>query len=199
MAGRPTVPVAEPGASERTTDGSASRYRAALCSVARRAHVRLVGESRIFPKRRLLWLSVTQVRSGLNFLEKGRLQIRPLGGAMATQKLTTDIINAAIEGFEVQKQRIDAQIAELRQMLNGSAADVQPAASTKKKRRMSAAGRKAIAEAQRRRWAATKGEKATVASTVSKPKRKLSKAGRAAIVAALKKRWAEKKAAASKA
>jgi hypothetical protein len=88
--------------------------------------------------------------------------------------------------FKVQKQRIDAQIEELPQMLNGSVADVQPTAGTKTKRTMSAAGRKVIADAQRKRWAATKGE-TKVASKASKPKRKLSSAGRAAIVAALKK------------
>ena len=62
----------------------------------------------------------------------------------------------------------------------------------RKKHGMSAAGRKAVAEAQRRRWAAAKATKA--AKTTKKPKRKLSAAGRAAIVAALKKRWAAKKA-----
>ena len=64
---------------------------------------------------------------------------------------------------------------------------------------MSAAGRKATAEAQRKRWAAAKGAdasaKTALAKTAKKPKRKLSAAGRAAIVAALKKRWAAKKAA----
>jgi len=59
---------------------------------------------------------------------------------------------------------------------------------------MSAAGRKAIAEAQRKRWAAKK-ENPAAPKAAKKPKRKLSAAGRAAIVAALKKRWAAKKAA----
>ena len=66
---------------------------------------------------------------------------------------------------------------------------------------MSAAGRKAIAEAQRKRWAAAKGQAETKAPKVAKPvkkKRVLSAAGKAAIVAALKKRWAAKKAAAKK-
>ena len=64
---------------------------------------------------------------------------------------------------------------------------------------MSAAGRKAIAEAQRKRWAAAKKGVASVAPTkAAKPKRKLSAAGRANIVAALKKRWAAKRAAAKK-
>lgn len=62
-----------------------------------------------------------------------------------------------------------------------------------RKKRMSAAGRKAIAEAQRKRWAASRGEADAIPPR--KPKRKLSAAGRAAIVAALKKRWAAKKVA----
>jgi hypothetical protein len=58
---------------------------------------------------------------------------------------------------------------------------------------MSAAGRRAIAQAQRKRWAAVKGESAGP-KAAKKPKRQLSAAGRAAIVAALRKRWAAKKA-----
>ena len=112
---------------------------------------------------------------------------------MATPKLTDEIIDAAILGFEVQKRRINAQIAELQGMRSGhNAATVSP---TQSRRRMSAAGRKAIAEAQRKRWAAVRKDGAAPQSTPKKAKRKLSAAGRAAIVAALKKRWAAKKAA----
>jgi hypothetical protein len=109
-----------------------------------------------------------------------------MGGAMATQKLSTDVIQAAIEGFEVQKRRINEQIGELRQLLTGDTpAGAAPAGPKKKKRRMSAAGRKAIAEAQRKRWASTKKEAAP-----PKVKRKLSAAGRKAIADATRKRWA---------
>jgi hypothetical protein len=59
------------------------------------------------------------------------------------------------------------------------------------RRTMSAAARKRIGDAQRKRWEATKGGAKTA---TAKPKRRLSAAGRAAIVAALKKRWAAKKA-----
>jgi peptidoglycan hydrolase CwlO-like protein len=116
--------------------------------------------------------------------------------------LSKEIISAAIFGFEAQRRKLDEQIAELRGMLSGnnsSAATPSAEPKVRKKRAMSAAGRKAIAEAQRKRWAAAKGEEApakkTAAKTAKKPKRKLSAAGRAAIVAALKKRWAAKKAA----
>jgi len=59
---------------------------------------------------------------------------------------------------------------------------------------MSAAGRRAIAAGQRKRWAASE---AKTLEAPAKPKRKLSAAGKAAIVAALKKRWAAKRAEAA--
>jgi len=67
-------------------------------------------------------------------------------------------------------------------------------ASVCPRHKMSAAGRRAIAAAQRKRWAAFKESSATPQAP-KRAKRKLSPAGRAAIVAALKKRWAAKKAA----
>jgi len=118
-------------------------------------------------------------------------------------KLTPEIITAAILGFEEQKRHIDTQISELRAMLPGGPAEsaATPAPPTKRTRRkMSAAGRKAIAEAQRKRWAASrKASQPSVPEAAPKPKRKLSRAGRAAIVAATKKRWALKRVEAAKA
>src|SRR5215472_9437324 len=111
---------------------------------------------------------------------------------MPTQ-LTPQVINAAIEGFEGQKRRIDEQISELRAMLNGRQPTAAAAPQTTKRPTMSAAGRKRIAEAQRKRWAAVKGALEPAAPEPPKRKRRLSAAGRAAIVAALKKRWAEKR------
>jgi len=76
---------------------------------------------------------------------------------MPTRQLQQSILEAAILGFEAQKKRIDSQIAELRQMLSGepiptAARSRTPAKHTR--RSMSAAGRKAISEASKRRWAA---------------------------------------------
>jgi len=111
---------------------------------------------------------------------------------MPTHKLTPGIINAAIEGFESQKQRLDIQIAELRQSLTGTPRETAaPEARKGKRRKMSAAARKRIGDAQRKRWAASKGTSlATVSSEAPKRKRKLSAAGKRAIVEATKKRWA---------
>jgi hypothetical protein len=115
---------------------------------------------------------------------------------MAQPKLTKEIVKAAIEGFEVQKRRIDAQIAELRALGTDAEGESSSGAPRKKARRgrMSAAGRAAIAEAQRKRWAAKKV--APPSTTAPKKKHKLSAAGRKAIAEAQKKRWAMKKATA---
>src|SRR5438067_5128613 len=116
---------------------------------------------------------------------------------MANPKLTKAIIEAAIHGFEEQKREIDAQITELRAMLMGETNEHAGTAVRRPRRKRSAAARKAMAEAQRRRWAAVRAN-STAPKTRKKSKRKLSAEGRAAIVAALKKRWAAKKAAANK-
>jgi hypothetical protein len=116
--------------------------------------------------------------------------------------LTKEIIEAAIAGFEGQKQRLDEQIAELRGMLNGDRASssVEPKPVTTR-RKFSATALKRMREAQQRRWAKVRGESAPAAKDApkTKPKRKISAAGRKAIAEAQKKRWAAKKAAAKKA
>jgi hypothetical protein len=50
---------------------------------------------------------------------------------MLTRQLTAEILDAAIEGFEARKVRIDEQIAQVRQLLNGD----QPAATTSEPQR----------------------------------------------------------------
>jgi hypothetical protein len=117
------------------------------------------------------------------------------GESKTMPKLTKQIMQAAIAGFEGQKRHIDAQIAELRAILNGGPATLvtepKPAMA---KRKVSSATLRRMKEGQQRRWAKTRSESATPLQVVpaSKPKRRLSAAGKAAIVAALKKRWAEK-------
>ena len=71
------------------------------------------------------------------------------------QKLSHEIITAAIAGFEAQKQRINSKIAELRSLLNrrdGHASTEAP----KVKRKISAVSRRRMALAQEKRWAAIK-------------------------------------------
>src|ERR1035437_9368161 len=104
---------------------------------------------------------------------------------MPTQKLTNEIITAAIEGFEAQKKKIDAQIAELRSFLASGpeAAAASTEGAPRKRGKFSAATKLKMKEAQQRRWARIRGESATPAPAMApaKPKRQLSEAGRQAI------------------
>src|SRR5215471_6589795 len=75
--------------------------------------------------------------------------------SMNTQ-LRPEIIHAAIQGFEAQKQQLDAQIAELRGMLNGSEPKATVASQSGVHRQVSAAARRRMADAQRKRWAAAR-------------------------------------------
>jgi hypothetical protein len=124
-------------------------------------------------------------------------------------QLNRAIIQAAIVGFERQKESIDEIISELRAQLDGTPGTTQKTkvaeATTpfKARRRISAAGRKRIAEAQRARWALQKRAapekkvvpaRKTAAVQMAAPKRKLSAAAKAKLVENLKKARAAKAA-----
>jgi hypothetical protein len=119
-------------------------------------------------------------------------------------QLNRVIIEAAIVGFERQKQQIDETIAELRAQLAGVSGDgrktniAEATTPTKARRKMSAAGRKAIAAAQKKRWAAVRKEaappKKAASAKKTAPKRKLSPAAKAKLVENLKKARAAKAA-----
>ena len=113
------------------------------------------------------------------------------------KQLTNEIIHAAIDGYEVQKTRLDAKIAELRAMLSGGSNE--PAATSEVptgKRKVSASARRKMALAQKARWSKIRGEAepTQAAAPPTKPKRKLSAAAKAKLVANLKKARAAKAA-----
>jgi len=117
---------------------------------------------------------------------------------MPTRKFTTEILNAAILGLESQKDKLDVQIAELRQMVDGNrpAPAAAPEVAPRKRRKLSRAARARIAAAQRKRWAeAKKLSGAPAAPKAPRRKRRLSAAGRKAIGDATRKRWAAVRAA----
>jgi len=115
-------------------------------------------------------------------------------------KLTDEIIAAAIEGFQVQKNKIDDKIAELRSMLGGSPTEPAVAAQevpVGKRKRFSAAARRKMALGQQARWAKIKGQSEPPSPAVPeapKAKRKISAEGMKRIIAATKKRWRLQKA-----
>lgn len=102
------------------------------------------------------------------------------------------LLAMALVGYESEKAKIEAAIAEIRKQLGRRGPGRPRAVATEKEQTgtrkwtMSVSASRQIAMGQRKRWAAIK--KAEV--TPAKPKRKLSVAGRKAIVEALRKRWA---------
>ena len=86
---------------------------------------------------------------------------------MPGYRLTPELLQAAVEGLEAQKQRIDDQIAEIKARLGRRGPGRPPKAvqaPTKKKRILSAAARKNISAAQKKRWAASRKGKKTATS-----------------------------------
>src|ERR1017187_1575186 len=98
------------------------------------------------------------------------------------------LLDAALVGYQHQLDQLDAKMADIRRQLGEATLDPEPASGpARKKRVMSAAARRKIATAQRKRWAVFHESKAPA-------KRKMSAAGRKRIAEANKKRWAEFKA-----
>ena len=116
------------------------------------------------------------------------------------QKLTPEIILAAIEGFKSQKRHLDSQIAELQSMLDGDHTEsaATPSETAKPRRKFSAASRRKMAAAQKARYAKLKQGSEPPQPVIVKPKRRMSAAGRRAISEATKKRWALKRAGSQK-
>jgi hypothetical protein len=112
---------------------------------------------------------------------------------MPTKAFTTEIITAAIQGYEFQKTGIDAKITELRAMLSGGRTEpaATPEAPTGKRKKFSAAARRHMKEAQQRRWAKIRGESEPPApAKAPKAKRRISKEDLARTIAATKRRLA---------
>lgn len=76
----------------------------------------------------------------------------------------TQLLRMALIGYEAERQKIQDKIAELQRRLNGragrSGASIAATPAKRVTRRMSAAARKRIAEAQRKRWAAFRKKQA---------------------------------------
>ena len=128
-----------------------------------------------------------------------------VGGHLAGD---TGLLAAALVGYEQQRSELVERIGQIRRQLGGrvTAATLNDTVPGRK-RTMSAAARKRIAEAQRKRWVAyRKGQEPTsekktlpAKNAAVRPARKMSAAARKRIADAQRKRWAAvraKKAAA---
>jgi hypothetical protein len=70
-------------------------------------------------------------------------------------KLVSDasLLEAALEGLEIQRQRIEEQMREVRSLLGKRRKPANQEAAPLRKRQLSSAARKRIAAAQKKRWA----------------------------------------------
>ncbi len=72
------------------------------------------------------------------------------------QRLTPEIIIAAIAGFEVQKTQIEAKISDIKRLLDGGTGTTAPTETAQPRKKRSAAVRRRMALAQRARFAKLK-------------------------------------------
>ena len=100
------------------------------------------------------------------------------------------MFEAALIGLTVQRQQIEEQISSIRSQLGGrSTPSATPAVEgePKAKRQMSAAAKKRIRDAQKKRWAAFHAQHGKPAAKKTTSKRTMSPERRAALIANLKK------------
>jgi hypothetical protein len=116
-----------------------------------------------------------------------------------TATIDHGVLQMALVGFELQRNRIDAAISEIEAELGQGSTRHSTATTTDssapktpRKKRFSAAARKRMAAAQRKRWRLLKAKKAEAAKPKSKPAAKRKKAS---APASLKVRHAQVKAA----
>ena len=106
------------------------------------------------------------------------------------------LLELALKGLEAERTKIDHEILQVKSQLNPRPATAQTAtagsSTPSKKRRMSAAARKKISEAMKRRYAELNSGKRRTAGS------HLSMAGRRRLSDLMKKRWAERRKAKSR-
>lgn len=119
---------------------------------------------------------------------------------MTKPLLDSSILNAALQGLESKKQELESHIAEVRRLLGtrrpGMFTVSDGAQKSRPRKKFSAATRRKMAESQRRRYAALRGEAAAPSQTATRArpkKRRISAEGLANIRAAVKRRWAAAK------
>jgi hypothetical protein len=104
-----------------------------------------------------------------------------------------NLLAMALIGYEAAKAKISAAIAEIQAKLKHRGPGrprVATDGAAPAKRTMSAAGRRSIAAAQRKRWAAVRKQGKSAAKAAGPKKRKMSAAARKRIGDATRKRWA---------
>ena len=108
------------------------------------------------------------------------------------RRIDPSILEMALVGYQAELQKIQEKIAAIRKQLGGrvNIPVLAPAVSSggsRPKRQMSAAGKRRIAEAQKKRWRKFHAKQTATTAKKAAPKRKLSPAWRATLAANLAK------------
>jgi len=106
-----------------------------------------------------------------------------------TKRLDTDLLRAALVGYQHQHTLLGERIAEITRELSGRSGQDDDRGIGKPKRVMSAATRRRMAESQQKRWAEKKGSGESSEKPAGTKKRKMSAEGRERIAEATRKRW----------
>jgi hypothetical protein len=114
------------------------------------------------------------------------INLRLFDEEAVTQQTDRLTLEMALIGYEAERQKIEAAMAAIRKQVDGHAAAPAVAGTRGPKHVMSAAAKRKIAAAQRKRWAAFHAEKKSGTSQTA-PKRKLSAAAKAKLAANLAK------------
>jgi glutamate-1-semialdehyde aminotransferase len=116
--------------------------------------------------------------------------------------MTTTLMQSVVSQLQKERTRLEDELHRITAALVAfgnvymQGSRPKAAVATRKRRTISAAGRKRIASAQRARWAKIKGQKVSISSRKG---RTMSPAARKRIVAAQKARWAKWRKAQKKA
>ena len=118
------------------------------------------------------------------------------------RQIDTEVLEMALVGFQAKRAEVLRAMAEIEQQLGGARRTVpatvvasEPGSVSRPKRKLSAAGKRAIQEAVKRRWAtfhAKAGAVKPAKQKASKPKRTMSPAAKARLAANLAKARAAK-------
>jgi hypothetical protein len=116
---------------------------------------------------------------------------------MANLTVTDELLTAALAGYQAELDRIDVKMGEIRSLLGDGTNDRAVTSDNgRHRRKFTAAARKRMQAAQKRRWLKIKeAAEPPQVGTAKTKKRKMSAAGKAAIIAGVKKRWAAVRAA----
>jgi hypothetical protein len=81
---------------------------------------------------------------------------------MPISKMDQEVLRMALVGYETECEKIDGKMAAIRALLGGRSTKpslVEEPVPVRKRRKMSAAARRRIGDATRKRWAALRGAK----------------------------------------